>query len=59
MFQLAIAWVLKHSAVTSAIVGARHTNQIIENVCAVNFEIEKEDMLILDELSESFINNQS
>ncbi|MBL7094231.1 aldo/keto reductase [candidate division KSB1 bacterium] len=53
--QLAIAWVLKHSAVTSAIVGARHPDQVKENVRAVDFEIEKEDILKLDELSGSFL----
>ena len=53
--QLAIAWVLKHSAVTSAIVGARHPNQITENVGAVDFAIENENILKINELSSSFL----
>ena len=52
--QLAIAWVLKHPAVTSAIVGARHPNQITENVGAVNFKIENEDVVKIDELLNAF-----
>ncbi len=52
--QLAIAWVLKHSAVTSAIVGARYPDQVTENVAAVDFEMESEDILEIEELLDAF-----
>ena len=41
--QLAIAWTLKHSALTAAIVGARKPDQVAENAGAVDFQIEDED----------------
>ena len=48
--QLAIAWVLKHSALTVAIVGARHPEQVLENVEATEFEIGEEDILGIEDL---------
>jgi len=56
--QLAIAWVLKHSAITSAIVGARHPDQITENVLAADFKIDNEDILKIEELLDSFYNHE-
>ena len=38
---LAIAWVLKHPAVTSAIVGARNAQQAEENALAANLELDE------------------
>lgn len=37
--QLAVSWTLSHSAVTSAIVGARKKGQILETVKAIQFSI--------------------
>ncbi len=48
--QLAVAWVLKHPAVTSAIVGARRVDQVEENSQAVNFEIAPNDIQFMEEL---------
>lgn len=46
--QLAIAWVLRNPAITSAIVGARSVNQVEENVGGAGFEIEESDMVQID-----------
>jgi len=48
--QLSIAWCLKHSAVTSVILGATRAEQVKENVAAVDVEIPDEVMKKLDEL---------
>jgi len=48
--QLAVAWVIKHPAVTSAIVGARRVKQAEENIGAMNFDIASEDIQAMDEL---------
>ncbi|MBN2412016.1 aldo/keto reductase [candidate division KSB1 bacterium] len=48
--QLAVAWVLKHPAVTSAIVGARRVDQVEENSQAVNFKIAPNDIQFMEEL---------
>jgi aryl-alcohol dehydrogenase-like predicted oxidoreductase len=45
--QLAVAWVLKNPAVTSAIVGARKVEQVEENVGAAGFVISDSDMLLI------------
>jgi aryl-alcohol dehydrogenase-like predicted oxidoreductase len=42
--QLAINWVLRNDAVTSAIVGAKTATQVRQNVGAVGWEISDEDM---------------
>jgi aryl-alcohol dehydrogenase-like predicted oxidoreductase len=42
--QLAINWVLRNEAVTSAIVGARTPTQVEQNVGAVGWEISEEDL---------------
>jgi aryl-alcohol dehydrogenase-like predicted oxidoreductase len=47
--QLAIAWVLQHSAVTSAIVGARTVRQVSENLAAAGFQISASDMQLIEE----------
>lgn len=46
---LAVAWVLMNSAVTSAIVGARRTDQAAENVGGSGWRIEPEDMRLIEE----------
>ena len=42
--QLAVAWVLNHPAITSAIVGARKVRQVEENVNGCGWDIDKEDL---------------
>ena len=49
--QLAISWVLMHSAVTSAIVGARRPEQVEEIVDGAGWKIAEEDMVQIDEVS--------
>ena len=48
--QLAIAWVLRHSTVTAAIVGARRPSQIEETVTAVDWVLSEEDIEAVDKL---------
>lgn len=48
--QLSIAWVLRRSEVTSAIVGARHPSQIEETVLAGYQELSQQDINTIDEL---------
>jgi aryl-alcohol dehydrogenase-like predicted oxidoreductase len=47
---LAIAWVLRRSEVTSAIVGARRPEQIEETVGAADWTLAKEDLQVVEEL---------
>ncbi len=46
---LAIAWVLKHSAVTSAIVGARRPEQATENVLAADLHLNQDDLIEIEQ----------
>ena len=48
--QLAIAWVLRRSEMTAAIVGGRHPQQIEEIVKAGDWQLEKEDVDLIEEL---------
>jgi aryl-alcohol dehydrogenase-like predicted oxidoreductase len=48
--QLAIAWVLRRTEVTAAIVGARHPSQIEETVAAGNVVLSEEDIRNIDTL---------
>ncbi len=48
--QFAIAWVLMHPAVTSAIVGARKPSQVEQNVGGAGWQISPEDMTAIDRL---------
>lgn len=48
--QLAVAWVLRHSAVTSAIVGARRVDQVEENVRAADWAIDAQDVTTLESI---------
>ena len=50
--QLAIAWVLRRSEVTAAIVGARRPSQIEETVTAGDWILEESDIKIIDKLLE-------
>lgn len=53
--QLAIAWVLMHPAVTSAIVGARRPSQIEQNVGGAGWGIPDEDMAAIQQAYEATI----
>ena len=48
--QLAVAWVLKHPAVTSAIVGARRVEQVQQNILAADWKIEQDDLKEIENL---------
>lgn len=48
--QLAVAWVLNNPAVTSAIVGARKSEQVEENVGASGFIFEKQDIELIENI---------
>ncbi len=53
--ELAIAWVLMNDSVTSAIVGARHTEQIEENVAGAGWRISGDDMKKIQQLLKEII----
>ena len=57
--QLAIAWVLMHPAVTSAIVGARKPSQIEQNVGGAGWSISQEDMNAIDEFYQQTVGSVS
>ncbi len=48
--QLAIAWVLSNTAVTSAIVGSRRPSQVAETIEAAQWELSAEDLEIITQL---------
>ena len=48
--QLAISWVLRKSVISSAIVGARLAEQVVENVLGSGWQIDADDLLLIDEL---------
>lgn len=52
--QLAIAWVLKNPAITSAIVGARTAEQCKENIQAANYILSEEEMEEIDKYLKEF-----
>ena len=49
--QIAIAWILTRPAVTSAIIGARKIDQLIENFEAVDIRLSPEEINLLDKVS--------
>jgi aryl-alcohol dehydrogenase-like predicted oxidoreductase len=49
MAQLAIAWVLQNSNVSSAIIGASRPEQILDNVGASGVTLESDVMKAIDE----------
>lgn len=52
--QLAIAWVLHHKSVASALIGASRPEQIIENVKAINhLEFTEEELSAIDQILEN------
>ena len=52
--QLAIAWVLAHPQVTSAIVGARSISQIEEIVVAGNWKLSREELESIEKILNSY-----
>lgn len=48
--QLSIAWVLRRSEMTSAIVGARHPAQVTETAPAMGVELSENDLLEIDSI---------
>ena len=49
--QVALAWILANSAVTSVIIGARKPPQLEDNLKAIDVRLSAEDMKALDEVS--------
>jgi len=49
--QIALAWILANSAVTSVIIGARRPAQLEDNLKATDVRLSAEDMKALDEVS--------
>lgn len=49
---LAVAWVLRNSAVTSAIVGARNSKQVLENINAADYILTDDEMKEISKLLE-------
>ena len=49
--QVAIAWLLHQKAVTSVIVGAKRTDQLTDNIGAVDVSLSDEDLSSLDEVT--------
>ncbi len=49
--QIALAWILANSAVTSVIIGARKPAQLEDNLKAIDVKLSAEDMKALDEVS--------
>lgn len=50
--QISLAWLLHKPGVTSAIVGARREEQLVDNLGAVDIELSTDDMARLDEVSQ-------
>ena len=55
--QLAVAWVLSHSEVTSAIVGARKPGQIIETAQAAEWELSQDELDGIEKACSEFYQN--
>lgn len=52
--QIAIKWVMQFPGITAPIVGGRIDKQVLENVGACNWELEKSDFEKIDNLSKEF-----
>ncbi len=50
MAQLAVAWVLQHDFVSSAIIGASRPEQVVENVAAAGVTLEADLLAAIDEV---------
>ena len=51
MAQVALAWVVDRPAVSSVILGARTTDQLVENLGAAGLHLDGEEVAVLDEAS--------
>jgi aryl-alcohol dehydrogenase-like predicted oxidoreductase len=56
--QLAIAWVLSHPEVTSAIVGARNPGQVEEIAGGAGWALQEEDLAKIESLSEKIFGDE-
>jgi myo-inositol catabolism protein IolS len=54
LVELAIAWTLANSAVTSCIVGAKSPEQAIGNAAAAEWELTEDDLREIDEIQGDF-----
>jgi len=54
LVDLAIAWVLAHDAVTSAIVGAKTPEQVLQNARAADWVLSQEDLEEIDQIQGDF-----
>jgi aryl-alcohol dehydrogenase-like predicted oxidoreductase len=59
LIHLAIAWVLMHPAVTSAIVGARRASQVEDMIGGEDWTIDPEDMEKIEDLREKILQGKS
>lgn len=50
--RIALAWVLAKPAVTSVIIGAKNTDQLVDNISAVDLSLTTEQLTQLDEVSQ-------
>jgi aryl-alcohol dehydrogenase-like predicted oxidoreductase len=50
--RVALAWMLRKPAVTSIIIGAKRTEQLLDNIAATELQLSEEDMNKLDEIGE-------
>lgn len=50
--QIALAWLLHQTAVTSVIIGAKRLDQLDDNIAATNVTLTPEDLATLDTVSE-------
>jgi len=49
--QISLAWLLHQPQVTTIIIGAKRTDQLDDNLAAVNIELSADELAILDEVS--------
>jgi aryl-alcohol dehydrogenase-like predicted oxidoreductase len=54
LVDLAIAWVLAHDAVTSAIVGAKTPEQVLQNARAADWVLSPEELEEIDQIQGDF-----
>ena len=54
LVDLAIAWVLAHDAVTSAIVGAKTPEQVLQNARAADWVLSQQDLEEIDQIQGDF-----
>lgn len=53
--QTALNWILCHNRISSVIIGARKINQLTENIGASGWELDNEDIQLLDSVSKPLI----